>query len=211
MSDLLLTVDRFWISPYAFSAWVALREKDLEFTVQEIGLDKKEHKVPEYRSQTLTARVPALRHGDFWLAESSAIVEYLEDVFPAKKVLPTDVQDKARARQIMAWIRSDLMPIREERPTTSIFYEPAKKPLSDGGKAAAEKLIEVASSLLAHDRPNIFSTFTIADADLALMLMRLHKNQHPLPARLSKFAESVWSRPSVKAFVDTKRAPYVDY
>jgi len=211
MTDLLLTVDQFWVSPYAYSAYVALAEKKLPFSTQVVALGAKEHKTPEYRSRTITARVPALRHGDFWLAESGAIVEYLEDVFPAPHVLPVDPKEKARARQIMHWIRSDLMPLREERSTHTIFYEPAKAPLSDKAKPAAEKLIEVASSLLEHDRPTIFSSFTIADADLALMLMRMRKSGDPLPARVSSYAEAIWSRPSVKAFVDRERPPYVPY
>ncbi len=211
MSELSLTVDRFWISPYALSAFVALSEKKLEFSVETIGLDRKEQTSADYRSRTLTARVPSLRHGDFCLAESSAIVEYVEDVFPGPHILPTDPKDKARARQIMAWVRSDLMPIREERSTTTVFYAPTHTPLSPQGRSAAEKLIEVASALLAHDRPTIFSAFSIADADLAMMLQRLHKNGDPVPARLSDFADRIWDRPSVKAFVTHERPEYVQY
>ena len=37
---------------------------------------------PAYRDRSLTAKVPALEHDDFWLAESSAIAEYLEEAFP---------------------------------------------------------------------------------------------------------------------------------
>jgi glutathione S-transferase len=211
MTDLLLTVDAFWISPYAYSAYVALAEKKLPFSTEVVALQNKQHKTPEYKKRTLTARVPALKHGDFWLAESSAIVEYLEDVFPTPRVLPSDPKEKARARQVMAWVRSDLMAIREERPTTSIFYAPVKTPLSEKGRAAADKLIEVASALLAHDRPTIFGAFTVADADLALMLMRLKKNGDALPARLAKYTDEIWARPSVKAFVDRERPEYVPY
>ena len=211
MTDLLVTVDQFWISPYAYSAYVALAEKKLPFSAEVVALGQKEHRTPEYRNRTITARVPALRHGDFWLAESGAIVEYLEDVFPNPRVLPSEPKDKARARQIMHWVRSDLMALREERPTTTIFYEPVKTPLTEKGQMAADKLIEVATALLAHDRPTIFGSFTIADADLALMLQRLKKNNHPLPARIASYVDGIWSRPSVKAFVERERPPYVPY
>ena len=86
-------------------------------------------RAPGYADRSLTARVPMLRHGDFYLSESSAIVEYLEDAFPGTpRLLPADVRQRARARQLMAWVRSDLMPIREERSTHTLFYEPAKSP-----------------------------------------------------------------------------------
>ena len=45
------------------------------------ALNRKEHQAPSYRAHT--GRVPALQHGDFWLAESSAICEYLAEAFPA--------------------------------------------------------------------------------------------------------------------------------
>jgi glutathione S-transferase len=211
MSDLLLTVDRFWTSPYAYSAYVALNEKKLPFQIEIVALDRKEHRAAEYRRRTITARVPSLRHGDFWVSESNAIVEYLEDVFPTPHVLPTEVKDKARARQIMGWIRSDLMPLREERPTVSVFYRPVQTAMSDKCRAAADKLIEVAGSLLAHGRPTIFEQFTIADADLALMLQRLHKNGDELPRSLAEYADAIWARPSVKPFVEHERPEYVPY
>ena len=211
MTDLLLTIDQFWISPYAYSAYVALTEKKLPFSTEVVALGKGEHRTKEYRNRTITARVPALRHGDFWLAESGAIVEYLEDVFPEPRVLPADVKERARARQIMHWIRSDLMAIREERPTTSIFYEPAKEPLSAQGRKAADKLIEAATALLDHDRLTIFGSFTIADADLALMLQRLHKSGEPLSKRIVEYVEGIWSRPSIQAFVERDRPEYVPY
>src|SRR6267142_2171471 len=124
-SALTLAVDSFWISPYAFSCYVALKEKALPFEVRAVSLPDKDHHRPEYQQKSLTGRVPMLQHGDFALSESSAIVEYLDDAFPGThRALPTSVRDRARARQIMAWVRSDLMPIREERPTTTMFGAP---------------------------------------------------------------------------------------
>ena len=141
---LTLFVDRFWISPYAFSCFVALEEKKVPFEVKEIGLDKKEHYDREYKKKSLTGRIPALEHDGFWLTESNVIDDYLEDAFPAPKhpaIFPADPREKARARQVLAWMRSDLMPIRDERATHTMFYERAATPLSEKGQAAAETLL----------------------------------------------------------------------
>src|ERR1700687_2235927 len=81
--DLALYIDAFYISPYAFSAFVALREKGLPFATRVVPLQDKAQQRPDLRDGSLTARVPALEHAGFCLAESSAIDEYLEDVFPA--------------------------------------------------------------------------------------------------------------------------------
>ncbi len=213
MSDLELFVDSFWISPYAFTAFVALTEKGLAFEVRPVALNAHEQDAPAFRDATLTGRVPALRHGDFWLAESSAIVDYLDDAFTdAPRALPKDVKDRARARQLLGWIRSDLGAIREERSTATMFYAKATAPLTKAGEAAAAKLVRVAEAVIPSGRDTLFpGGFCIADADLAFMLHRLILNGHEVPARVRGFAERVWRRPSVHAFVAHERLPFEAY
>jgi glutathione S-transferase len=211
MDALVLHTDGFWISPYVYSVFVALHEKGLKFETRLVPLQDKAQERPEYRDRSLTGRVPSLEHGDFFLAESSAIVEYLEDVFPTPPVLPRDVKQRARARQIMAWVRSDLMPIREERSTHSIFYAPSREPLTKAGVQAAERLLRAADLLIADGRTALFDAFSIADADLALMLQRLILNGHEVRPKIRRFVEAVWERPSVRAFVERERPTYVPY
>jgi glutathione S-transferase len=214
MEPLVLHVDGFWNSPYAFSAFVCLTEKGLPFETREVDLHERAQKTPAYRTLSVTGRVPVLEHGAFRLSESSAIVEYLEDVFPPPRypaMLPADARERARARQIMAWIRSDLMPIREERPTSSFFYRRQMPPLSAAGRQAAEKLIAVASTFIPDGRTSLFDAFTIADADLAMMLQRLIGNGEEVPPNLRAYAEAQWRRPSVRAFVERERRPFVPY
>ncbi len=158
-SALMLSVDSFWISPYAFSCYVALKEKGLPFEVRAVSLPDKDHHRPEYQQKSLTGRVPMLQHGDFTLSESSAIVEYLDDAFPGTpRALPSSVRDRARARQIMAWVRSDLMPIREERATTTMFYERATKPLSPAAQDAARRLTAFAQGVVPEGRTSLRRT-----------------------------------------------------
>lgn len=213
MSDLTLFRDDFWISPYVFTCDVTLREKGLAYETVAVALQRGEQRAEGYASGSVTGRVPALRHGDFMLAESSAIAEYLEDAFPATpRVLPADPKERARARQVMSWIRSDdTLPIRMERSTTTMFYERATKPLSEEARGAAAKLVAVASRLLARGGEHIGSAWSIADADLAFMLQRLVLNGDEVPAPVRAYAERVWRRPTVRAFVERERPPYVAY
>jgi glutathione S-transferase len=204
--------DAFYISPYVFSVYVALREKALEFEYVPVALHEAAQKQPDYAKRSLTGRVPALEHGAFCLAESSAIVEYLDDAFAATaKMLPTAVRERARARQLMAWIRSDLMPIREERATTTMFYQRAERPLSSAAQAAAQKLITVAEALIAAPDAFLFGDFSLADADLSFMLQRLILNGDTVPPAVSAWAAHVWARPTVQEFVSKQRPPYIAY
>jgi glutathione S-transferase len=213
-APLTLCGDSFWISPYVFSVFVALREKQLPFTVREISLAKREQHDAGYRERALTGKVPALVHGDFWLTESSAIIEYLDDVFPAPahpRLLPADPVARARARQIMAWIRSDLMGLREDRPTTTMFYERATAPLTPAGEAAAATLVRVAEAIVPATSPHLFGAWTIADADLTFMLHRLLLNDHPLPTRVAAYARAQWQRPAIQEYVTRTRIPLEPY
>ena len=154
-SAITLWSDANFFSPYVLSVYVALQEKGLPFTLKTVDLNSGEHLQPSWQGYALTRRVPVLEIDGFELSESSAITEFLEECFAPpqwERIYPHDVQKRARARQVQAWIRSDLMPIREERSTDVVFAGVKKRPLSDEGKASAEKLFATASSLLSHGK-----------------------------------------------------------
>src|SRR5947209_19995712 len=107
--NVTLHVGADYVSAFAMSAFVALTEKEVPFEVKKVNLKARENYLPEYRGLSLTCKVPTLVHNGFALSESSAIAEYLDEVFPYphyKQVLPRDIKDRARARQIQAWLRS---------------------------------------------------------------------------------------------------------
>ncbi|MDJ0705581.1 MAG: glutathione transferase [Leptolyngbyaceae cyanobacterium MO_188.B28] len=205
-----LYVDSKFISPYAMSAFVTLIEKGFPFEIQTVNLDAQENQQSDYSNLSLTRRVPTLTHGDFHLSESSAISEYLEELAPADhypQVYPTDIQEKALARQIQAWLRSDFIPIREERPTEVIFFKPVQNPLSELAQASAEKLFAAVDRLLEDNAQNLFNQWCIADTDLALLLNRLVMNGDNVPEKLVAYAQYQWKRPSVQVWVNQKRSP----
>lgn len=210
--SLVLYGNSLWTSPYVLSCFVGLTEKMLPFEVRTLELGAGAHRTPEYVGLSLTARVPTLVDGEFSLSESSAIIEYLDEKWPAPTyapLLPRELSSRARARQIMAWVRSDLMPIREERSSECVFYPEAElprfAPLSVTAKAAVARLVEFAGRVVPADGGHLFGAWCIADTDLAMMLQRLVKTREPLPEQLKKFAEREWQRPSIQAFVNVVR------
>ena len=203
---LTLMVDRVWESPYVFLAFVTLSEKQLVFDIKEIDLAGGEQRIAAYAVASITARVPALIHDGFWLTESNAIIEYLEEAFPdSKRLLPKKNPDRARARQVLSWLNSDLLPLREERSTATLFFERATAPLSEAARTAASKLIRVGEQLLPGDGETLFEEWSIADAAFSLMLHRLILNGDTVPERLVKYAERTWQRKSVRDFVERPR------
>jgi glutathione S-transferase len=206
-SPIILYAEELWDSPYVFSVLVALHEKKLPFEERVLHLARGEQRAEDYKARSLTARVPCIEHDGFTLSESLAIHEYLDEVFPQPRLLPSDLRDRARARQILGWLRSDLMPLREDRPSDTMFYERATKPLSERGQASAQKLIGIAERLIPEAGGPLFGSWSIADADLSFMLHRLIANEDPVPARVHAYAAAQWQRPSVQAFVQHPRPP----
>src|SRR5271168_3160221 len=122
-----LYVDANFASPYALVVFVSLIEKGLAFDIEPLDLVARANHDPDFVRTSITRRVPTLVQDGFALSESSAICEYLDETFPGKRLYPADPRDRARARQVQAWARSDLVPIREERPTFVVFCG-AKRP-----------------------------------------------------------------------------------
>ncbi len=209
-APLTLYRDAFWESPYDCSCYVALREKRLDFTTA-LGLVREGlGPAQAVRANSVIGRIPSLQHGEFWLSESMAIVEYLEDVFPPPAyppLLPPDPRDRARARQVMLWIRSALAGLRRARPSYMIFYPSSPSPLDAEAQRDADELLAVAARLLARG-PRPFGAWSIAEVDLAFVLMRLLRTGHPLPDPLRAFAEETFRRPSVLEFVEHPRPPH---
>jgi glutathione S-transferase len=175
---MLLYADSKFTSPYVMSVFVALTEKKLPFKIQTVDLDAGANNDPDYALISLTQRVPS------------------------------DRQQRARARQVQAWLRSDFLPIRVERPTPTIFYQqPATTPLSAAAQTAARKLCAGASELLSHGGDNLCRGWSIADVDLALMLNRLIMNGDQVPLPLVRYAGAQWERPSVQNWVRRDRPP----
>lgn len=201
---LVLYGDALLESPYVMSAYVALTEKGVPFEWRPVDLKAGDQRKPEFAGPSLTAKVPAIEHDGFWLTESLAIAEYLEEAFPAPALFPSAPRDRARARQIMGWLRSDLLPLREERPTTTIFSAPTSAPLSPAAQRAADKLLRVAGAVVG-DRPSLFERFSLADVELALALHRLIANADPVPDALGRYARGVFERPSVRAYLALPR------
>lgn len=203
--SIVLYAESSWVSPWVFHAMAALEEKGLPYTLELLPLPIPAAQKQALAERSILGKVPALAHGELCFTESMAISEYLAERFPYPahpRLFPEDLAERARARQVMSWLRTDLMALREARPTTSVFGAPVATPLAGKAREQADELIRVASRLIAPGRTTMFAAWCIADADLALALMRLIKNRDEVPAHVVAAAEATWARPSVRAYLD---------
>jgi len=211
--QLTLYVDGYFTSVWDATCFVALTEKQLEFTTARALLRDGQGAPARLREQTAIARIPALQHGDFLLTESMAIVEYLEDAFPPPdhaRLLPAAPEPRARARQIMAWLRFDSRALRAERPWQLSVYpaaiDPADPlpPLSPEAERDVGELLDLVARMTAAGE---FHEWNIAHADLALALWRIARCGHALPPVAQQLLELTTARPSIRAYLDHPRPP----
>jgi glutathione S-transferase len=81
--------------PYCARARIVLAEKGIEYETVEIDLDDRPAWIYE---KNRTGRVPVLEEGTWALPESSVIMEYLEERYPAPALLAPDAAARALAR-----------------------------------------------------------------------------------------------------------------
>ena len=208
---MLLYVDSNIASPYALVAYVSLLEKGLTFDVKPLEIFANAQKEGAFAATSITQRVPTLIHDHFALSESSAICEYIDESFDGTQLYPVGLRDRARARQVQAWLRSDLIPIREERPTFVVFCRAKRPALSPQAIEAAQKLFAAALQLLEGRTEYLFGEWSIADVDLAMMLQRLVAHGDSVPQRLVDYANHQWYRPSVQHWINHSRPPLTEY
>jgi glutathione S-transferase len=206
MQPITLYVDGYYTNQWDGTCIAALVEKQLPYSTARALLRDGAGVPIALRERTGIARVPALQHGDLWLTESSAIVEYLEDTFPPPehaRLLPAEPRKRAHARQLMSWLRVELAPLREDRPWWTSVYPVAVRALSPAAEHNASELIALALRLVT---TGALDDWTIASADLAFTLMRI-ANSHPIPAPVRGFLDATLARPSLRAYLDLGRPP----
>ncbi|WP_315834840.1 glutathione S-transferase family protein [Bradyrhizobium prioriisuperbiae] len=80
---------------------LALAEKKLRWDSEEIDLRAGQQHSPAYRQLNPAGVVPTLVRDGETMVESSAILEYLDDVFPDQSLRPNDQAERARMRALI--------------------------------------------------------------------------------------------------------------
>jgi glutathione S-transferase len=85
-------------SPWAWRVQLALEEKGIPCEFVLLSFSAGDHKTPEFLAMNPHGKVPVLVDGDTTLYESQAILEYIEDKYPDRPLLPPDAPARAMVR-----------------------------------------------------------------------------------------------------------------
>lgn len=108
---------------------MTLEEVGAEFTPKRVMLANDEQKTEAYLRVNPRGRVPALALEDGTvLTENVAILPYLAERFPEKRLMPDDALGRAQAISLMAWFASGVHPIftHVRRPERFVSDEAAR-------------------------------------------------------------------------------------
>jgi maleylacetoacetate isomerase len=101
----------FWRSIASFRVRVALKLKGLSFEEIPIDILSGEQFKPGYEAINAEHVVPTFIHDGHSIFQSLAIIEYLEDIQPKPRLLPTDARERAYARSLALMTIADAHPL----------------------------------------------------------------------------------------------------
>jgi glutathione S-transferase len=165
------------LSPFVRKAMVFAGEKGIAFELKPVRLSDTD---PAFRAASPFGKMPGLVHGDYRLADSSAIVHYFEALTPEPALIPAEPQ--ARGRTIWFEEFADTMLFEAARP---MFFNRVVRPLVLGeagdeaaaGRAEAEAvppLLDWLETQVPDSHHLVGDGLTLADIAVASVLVNLN-------------------------------------
>lgn len=201
------------LSPFVRKVLAFAAEKGVELETVPTGLNNQD---PGFRKASPFGKIPALRDGDFYLADSTAIITYIDTLHPAPNLIPTEARARARtiwfeefADTIMAAVMGKMFFNRIVGPR---FLGLAG---DEAVAAAAERdelppLLDYIESVIPESGWLVEDRLTLADIAVASPLIGLDHLRIPLDAairpRLAGFAERMFARPCFATWIERERA-----
>ncbi|USA45096.1 maleylacetoacetate isomerase [Acinetobacter sp. C26M] len=105
----------YFRSSAAYRVRIALNLKALPYETEAVHLVKNEQQLASYRTLNPSQLVPTLLDQDQTFTQSLSILEYLEERYPAKALLPKDLIERAKVRAFAQSITCDIHPINNLR------------------------------------------------------------------------------------------------
>jgi glutathione S-transferase len=157
----------------------------LQLEEEAVDFTKGAQRKPEYLALNPNGAVPTLVDGDFVLAESRAIMQYLASKKPESELLPRDARARADVTRWQFWDASHFSP-----QLGTLTFQKVLKPMFGMGEPDAGKIDEALTNLrrfaavldkhLEGKQFVVGNALTIADLTLASSLMYAKQSDAPI-------------------------------
>lgn len=196
-------------SPYAWRALLALEIKKVPYTSRLLEFSKGQHKTPEYLALNPRGKVPALKNGKVVLAESLAILAYLDREFPQPPLFGRTAEQAGLIWKSIFESMNYLEPVAN-RVIAPLFFNEAAEKADDIRAAAKDVHAELAGMERRLAAQDWLATDGLSAADIAVypwieLLLRAAGKEAagPLNLGLLPLAKTY---PAIAAWCDRVRA-----
>lgn len=188
------------VSSWSLRPWLLMRHFSLPFEEILIKLD-----MPETTDQILkyspSGRVPALVDGDLVIWESLAIMEYLNEQFPQKKMYPRDIKERAYARSMANEMHAGFTSLREYMS----FHSRRMFPEFDWSPAVNDiRRINAlwTEALQKSGGPFLCGEFGLVDAMYAPVVCRFKTYGIPVAGAVAEYCKTVQALPAMRQWYE---------
>ena len=201
------------ISPFVRKVAAYCNQKGLEFELRRVGIGDPD---PGFRAASPFAKMPALVDGDYALADSSAIIHYLEAKYPHPPLIPADPRDRGRVVWFDEWADTLLFACGAR-----MFFNRIVAPRflgRDGDLDAADAaerddlppLLDYLEGVIPDSGFLVGDRLTLADISVASPFVNfrhlklvIDAARHP---RIARYTNAILSRPSFAPMVERETA-----
>ncbi len=110
-----MKLHNYFRSSASYRVRIALALKGLSYEYVPVHLPRGDHKKPPYVDLSADTLVPLLEIDGAKLSQSMAIIEYLDEKYPAPALLPSEALGRAKVRALAQSIACDIHPINNLR------------------------------------------------------------------------------------------------
>lgn len=196
-------------SSWAFRAWLALREAEVDFEerIVDIRMPQRLDNLARIRRFSPPGSVPVLVEGEAVIFDSLAIMEYASDL-AGGRLWPTDAIARAAARSLFAWQHAGLSGLCARLSFESAFYA-ERRVMTASERDEASRFFEVCEhALLRSGGPWLAGDLSLADLALVPTVVRLMAHSPDLDAAPegAAWAQRLMARPAVEEWMAEARS-----
>ncbi len=206
----LVIGDKNW-SSWSLRPWLLMRQAGIIFTETHVRLRQDDTKT-QILALSPTGLVPALRWRGTVIGDSLAICETIADLFPAKKLWPTDSVARALARSAAAEMHSGFQALRRDMPMAVIERHPGvgqtEEALANAGRIVGlwRGLRHRFGRQAVEDQGFLFGRFSVTDAMYAPVVSRFETYGVDLAAlgddgTVRAYMDAIFTLPSMQDWI----------
>jgi glutathione S-transferase len=203
--DLALVIGNKNYSSWSMRPWLAMKQTGIPFVEHRIALYRADSK-RRVLEHSPSGKVPVLKDGTTTVWDSLAILEYLAEKFPDRRLWPEGAATRARSRSMSAEMHSGFVALRTRMPMNLRNSYPGRG-LTPEVEADIARIVSLwTDSRAMASGPFLFGDFCIADAMFAPVATRFVTYGVKLPPVCQRYVDTLIALPAMQLWYADARA-----